>query len=310
MLFNRSLAAMAASLVAFAAVLVSAQTPQEFQFAVSASDASGMPVTDLRPEDVVMSENGVSQPVVKLEPLAIPMKLTIAVDNGHESADVLAHYRTGLTGLVAALPPDVEVTLIATAPQPRMVVRPTTDRMQILRGVDSFASENAGPRFADVLVEYCDRLQREAKDRKMAPYLPVLLMVSTSATDKTNVQPKDIEKAISFLVARRARFNAILVSTHAGDVAKAAALTGSMQGIIAAPAAKATNGRYETVSVPSRLSTLLSEWGRDLGALHTRQIKQFRVTVERSRGGDLQNPRVELTRPGLTGTVTRDGYLP
>jgi hypothetical protein len=52
MLFKRSLAAMAVSVVAFAAVLVSAQTPQVFQFAVSASDASGMPVTDLRPEDV------------------------------------------------------------------------------------------------------------------------------------------------------------------------------------------------------------------------------------------------------------------
>jgi hypothetical protein len=310
MQFKRSLAAMAASLVAFAAVLVSAQTPQVFQFAVSASDASGMPVTDLRPEDVVMSENGVSQPVIKLEPLAIPMKLTIAVDNGLESADVLAYYRTGLTGLVEALPPDVEVTLIATAPQPRTVVKPTTDRKQILRGIDSFAPESAGPRFSDALVEFSERLQREAKDRKMSPYLPVLLMVSTAATDKTNFQPKDIEKAISSLAARRARFNAILVSTHPGDVATAAALTSSMQGIISGPAAKATNGRYETVSVPSRLSTLLLEWGRDLAALHTRQIKQYRVTVERSRGGDLQNPRVELTRPGLTGTVTRDGYLP
>jgi hypothetical protein len=309
MLFKRSLAAMAASLVAFAAVLVSAQT-QVFQFAVSASDASGMPVTDLRPEDVVMSENGVSQPVIKLEPLAIPMKLTIAVDNGLESADVLAHYRTGLTGLVEALPPDVEVTLIATAPQPRTVVRPTTDRKQILRGIDTFAPESAAPRFTDALVEYSERLQREAKDRKLSPYLPVLLMVSTAATDQTNYQPKDIEKAVAALVTRRARFNTIMVSTHPGDVATAAALSSSLQGIIAGPAAKATNGRYETVSVPSRLSTLLSEWGRDLAALHTRQIKQFRVTVERSRGGDLQNPRVELARPGLTGTVTRDGYLP
>jgi hypothetical protein len=310
MRFKRSLATMAASLVACAAVLVSAQTPELFQFTVSASDASGTPVTDLRPEDVVMSENGVSQPIIKLEPLAIPMKLTIAVDNGLESADVLAHYRTGLTGLVEALPPDVEITLIATAPQPRTVVRPTTDRKQILRGIDTFAPEQAGPRFSEALVEYSERLQREARDRKLPAYLPVLLMVSTAATDKTNLQPKDIEKAVAALVARRARFNTIMVSTHAGDVATATALSSSMQGIIAAPAAKATNGRYQTVSVPSRLATLLPEWGRDLAALHARQIKQFRVTVERSHGGDLQNPRIELARPGLTGTVTRDGYLP
>jgi hypothetical protein len=310
MSFNRSKAVIAAALVTSAVAWVSAQAPQVFQFVVSASDASGMPVTDLRPEDVVMSENGVSQPVIKLEPLAIPMKLTIAVDNGVETADVLAHYRTGLTGLVEALPPDVEVTLIAIAGQPRTVVRPTTDRKQILRGIDTFAPEQTGPRFSDALVEYSERLQRETKDRKLSPYLPVLLMVSTAATDKTNYQPKDIEKAVAALVTRRARFNAVMVSTHPGDVATAAALSSSLQGIIAAPAARATNGRYETLSVPSRLITLLSEWGRDLAALHTRQIKQFRVTVERSQGGDLRNPRIELARPGLTGTVTRDGYLP
>jgi hypothetical protein len=58
------------------------------------------------------------------------------------------------------------------------------------------------------------------------------------------------------------------------------------------------------------LATLLPEWGRDLAALHARQIKQFRVTVERARGGELQSPRIELARPGLSGTVTVDGYLP
>ena len=149
-------------------VWLSAQTPQVFQFFVSASDAAGAPVTDLRPEDVVMSENGVRQQVVKVEPLAIPMKLTIAVDNGLDSADALAHYRSGLTGLVEALPPDVEITLITTAPQPRTVVRPTTNRTQILRGVNGFAPEQARPRFSDALVEYSERLQHEPKDRNAA----------------------------------------------------------------------------------------------------------------------------------------------
>src|SRR5260221_11173268 len=102
MSFNRGAVAMAAALVASAVVWVSAQTPKVFQFAVSASDATGAPVTDLRPEDVLMSENGVRQEVVKVEPLAIPMKLTIAVDNGLDSADALAHYRSGLKALEEA----------------------------------------------------------------------------------------------------------------------------------------------------------------------------------------------------------------
>jgi hypothetical protein len=290
--------------------LLSAQTPQVFQFVVSASDAAGAPVTDLGPEDVLMSENGVRQQVVKVEPLAVPMKLTIAVDNGLDSTDVIAHYRSGLTGLVEALPRDVEITLITTSPQPRTVVRSTTDRTQILRGVNGFAPEQSRPRFSDALVEFSERLKREVRDSKAAPYLPVLLMVSTAAIETRDYQPEDIEKAVAFLVTRRAKVNAIVVSTRPGDVATSAGRDLTMQSIVAIPAAKATGGRYEGLAVSNRLVTLLPEWGRDLAALHARQIKQFRVTVERSRGGELQNPRIELARPGLTGSVTLDGYLP
>jgi hypothetical protein len=306
--FNRCLAAIVAAL-ASAVVLVSAQTPQVFQFVVSATDAAGAPVTDVGREDVIMSENGVRQQVVKVEPLAIPMKLTIAVDNSLDSEDAFANYRIGLAGLIAALPPDVEITLITTAPQPRMVVKPTTDRTQLLKGVNGFSPESGRPRFSDALVEYSKRLQEEAKDRKMAPYLPVLLMLSTPGVEARSYQPKDIEKAVAFLVARHARVNAIVVSARPGDSTTAAALD-LTQPLVALPTTKATNGRYESLAASSRLATLMPEWGHDLAVLHGLQIKQFRVTVERARGGDLQNPRIELARPGLTGSVTLDGYLP
>jgi len=309
---NRRLAAAAAFVVltASARVPASAQTPQLFQFFVSATDASGAPLTDLRAADVIMSEDGVSQPIVKVEPVPVPMKLTIVVDNGFESADAIEHYRTGLTGLIEALPMDVEITLISTSPQPRTVVKPTTDRGQALSGLKNFAPERGAPRFFDALIEYSQRLQREAKDAKAPPYLPVLLMLSTAAKDQTAYQPKDIEKALAALVARHARMNTVMVSTRQGDVKAAVSLKSTDQALVAIPAAKATNGRYEEVPVPSNLATLLPQWGRDLAALHVRQNNQFRVTVERGSSGDLKNPRIELTRPGMKGAVTRDGFLP
>jgi hypothetical protein len=309
---NHRLAAAAAFVVLAtpARVPISAQTPQLFQFFVSAIDASGAPLTDLRPADVIMSEDGVSQPVVKVEPVPVPVKLTIVVDNGFDSADAIDHFRTGLTGLIEALPPDLEITLISTAPQPRTVVKPTTERAQVLRGLKNFAPERAAPRFSDALVEYSQRLQREAKDAKAPPYLPMLLMLSTASKDQTTYQPKDIEKAVSALVARHARMNTVMVSTRQGDVQSAVALKSSLQGIVSIPAAQATNGRYEEVPVPSTLPTLLTQWGRDMATLHVRQSNQFRVTVERASSGDLKSPRIELARPGAKGSVTRDGFLP
>jgi hypothetical protein len=135
-------------------------------------------------------------------------------------------------------------------------------------------------------------------------------MLSTAAKDQTNYQPKDIEKAVSALVARHARMNTVMVSTRQGDVKSAVNLKSSLQGIVSIPAAQATNGRYEEVPVPSTLPTLLTQWGRDLATLHIRQNSQFRVTVERGSSGDLKNPRIELARAGVKGSVTRDGFLP
>ena len=113
---------------------------------VSATDASGMPVTDLKAEEITMSENGMPGKIVSVEKFSLPIKLTIGIDNGPDSPNALSHYRTGLTELVKTLPPDVEVTLITMAPQPRMVVKRTLNREEILRGITRFApGRTAGP---------------------------------------------------------------------------------------------------------------------------------------------------------------------
>jgi hypothetical protein len=257
-----------------------------------------------------MSENGVRQQVVKVERQAVPIKLTIAVDNSEDSTDALSHYRAGLAGLVEGLPSDVEVTVITTTPQPRMVVRPTTDRTQILRAINGFAPEQGRPRFTEALVEFSQRLERESRDRRIAPYVPVLIMLSTTAVEQNSYQPNEVTKAANFLVARRARVNVIVMSTRTGQATSAESINASMQGVISMPIVKATNGRYESLAISNRLASLLPEWGKDLATLHSRQINQVRVTVERAKGGDLQNPRIELARPGLDGVVTIDGHLP
>jgi len=111
------------------------------------------------------------------------------------------------------------------------------------------------------------------------------------------------------LMARKAKVNAVLASTRAGLVALPDTDV-TQQSAVALPTTKATGGRFETLAVANKLDTLLPEWGHDLAALATQQSAQFRVTVERSRGGELQSPTIEIAREGLKGTVTIDGYLP
>jgi hypothetical protein len=301
---------LAGGLVVCGLTSLAAQSP--FQFVVSATDASGKPVTALTAEDVLMGENGVRVPVVKVEPYSIPLKVTVAVDNGSDTVDALGPIRSGLKGFVEALPPDVEMTLISTSPQPRTVVKPTTDRAQILRGVNGFGPEQGQrPRFTDALVEFAQRLAKEEKDLKSGKlplYTPVLVMVSTAAVEQSSYEAKEVQKAFDTLVGRKARVFVVITTTKSGDANQLQDIDRNVQAMLGKPITAATNGKFETLAVASRLATLLPEWGTFLGSLHARQSAQFRVTANRTNSGPLQNPQLDLAN-GLRGNVTMDGFL-
>jgi len=297
--------------------------PNQFQFVVGATDGNGSPVTDLKTNEIVMTENGAAGTILKVEPYRVPVKVTLAVDNSPDSRDAISHYRTGLSGLVKALPSDVEVTVISTAPQPRTIISSSTDRAKIERAINGFGPDDERPRFTDTIVEFSQRLEKELRNRKGVPdSLPVLVMVSTTANEVTSYQTPEVEKALNFLASRKARLMVAITSTSAGaalrkagDLQGAADATGvgdlntNRQSLIAIPTVKATRGRYEAIAVSSRLATLLPEFGRDIAALHNAHVNQVRVTVERANNatGPFNNLRVELSRPGLTGKVSADG---
>ena len=151
----------------------------ELQLFLMASDATGAPVIDLGPDEVVVTEAGAPATIASLERHDVPVKVTVVIDNGPSSTALLPHYQTALTSFVEGIPEGVEVTLVTSAPQPRIVLRPTTDKAAMLKSVGAFAPDQGLPRFFDSMVEYADRLKKE--NEKAANYTPVLVMVSTRA---------------------------------------------------------------------------------------------------------------------------------
>jgi hypothetical protein len=302
-LANRA-GAVAAGLIAItmvASVGIAAQ--EQFQFVVAARDADGRPVMDLKNDEVVMMENGKPNQITKIEPYHLPVKLTIAVDNGLLSRDGLAHYRSGLEGLVKALPPEVEVGVIAMAPQPRTVQAFTNDHTKVLKGITAIAPDNGTPRFADTLVEYSKRLRDEFNKTKKLDSIPVLMLVSTNAPQNSSYQATEIDAALQFLEQRKSRVYVTMTIKSQGPRG-----TEGDQPMIAIPLAKGTHGRYESVNDTARLTGLLPELGTEIAALHQQRNNQLLVTAARQTTGPLQDPRIELTRPNLTGEVSLDGF--
>ena len=309
---RRAFVCLAVGAVVMASSHISAQQNQ-LQAFISAVDANGAPVTDLKPEEIAMTENGAPGKVLSLDRFNLPVKLTIVIDNGKDSQTALSTVREGLTGLVDALPPDVEVTLVTLAPQPAMFVKPTTDRAQIARGISRFGVDpSEAPRFSDALVEYAERLDKDFKDKKLT-YAPMLVAVSTSAVESSAAQRDTIEKALKTLLTRGARVSLIMFTTKPTDADSVDGLKNGRQVLIATPLVKASRGKFETLVAFSRLTTVLPEWGKEIAFSHTRQTNQYRAVIERPGGatGPLNNPGLRLTRQGLNGSVSFDGrFIP
>ena len=86
-------------------------------------------MTSLQIGDVHLMEDSVDAPVMKVEPVDWPVKVQLLLDNGVGlGGGSIPPLKAGVQGLLAALPENLEVTIVGTAPEPRFLVRPTADR--------------------------------------------------------------------------------------------------------------------------------------------------------------------------------------
>lgn len=72
-------------------------------------------------------------------------------------AESVTQLRAAVRGLLEALPPGVEATLVTTSPQPRFLVRSTANREELLRGVERLAPDRGAGRFVESLAEAAER---------------------------------------------------------------------------------------------------------------------------------------------------------
>ena len=162
-------------------------------------------------------------------------------------------------------------------------------------GLDGFA-----------FVEFTRRFEKELEDKKnRIDSMPVLMMVATTSPDTPSYEVPEINRAITFFQQRKSRLYVTMISAKQ-NVGNLATIDTNNQALIAIPVAKATGGRFEPLAISNRLATLLPEIGADIAALHRTLNNQLLVTVQR-QPGPLQNPNVEVKRPGLTGRVSLDG---
>ena len=299
----RALAAVAPVVVVWGLATSGAHAQQQFQLYATILDGTGAPPATIQPADVRVMENGVEAKVLKIESVSFPTKLQLLVDNGVGlGGENISHLKNGVRGLLEALPPGVEVTFVVTAGQPRFLVRPTTDREAMMKGLGLLAPEGSAGRFVEALLDATERIEKDKGD-----YVPVIVAFATTAGD-VNVMERDGERLSKRIQARPTTVHVVLLSL----LGSRSSLGGANQTEVGVGLTKMTGGRFETIAAPNRLATLLPEIGMQVAKAHERQTRQFKVTAERPAGasGELKNLSMGgrgglgVTSVSLDGRVT------
>lgn len=231
----------------------------------------GTPVESLTPADVRVSEDGQPAKVTKVEAVVRQVKVQVLIDNGVGIGSNLAELRSGVRNLLSGLPPDVETTVVTTAPQGRILVRPTRNREELLKGVDRLAPDSSTGRFTESLSEAVERANKE-KDT----YTVIICAATTSGDGQ--VMATQMQRVIKALGGRPIIVHVLMYS------GERSATGGDAQIDLGQRVTKMTGGRYENINNMTRYVTLLPELGADVAKQATGNTRQFRITAQRPDG--------------------------
>jgi hypothetical protein len=279
---------------------VAAQSPKQIQIFASILDGTGAPAKTLEPGDVRLMENGVEAKVTKVEPVNWPVKLQLLLDNGIGlGSQNIQQLKNGVKALIDALPANLEVTLVSTAPQPRFIVRATTDRAAVLKGLDVLAPDGGAGRFLESLAEATQRIERDKTD-----YFPVVISVATTSGDR-DVRDSDVERTMQRLEKRPTTVHVVLFNSGGGSTG------GANQTNIGMNVTQYTGGKFENINSPTRIAPLLEEFGKTVATTVQRQSNQFRITADRPAGasGDIGKISMGAKSPLVTAGLSFDGRI-
>lgn len=314
-------AAWLAGILVTASVTMSGQEQSAiYLFAV---DRAGAPLLELETSDISIKEDAGPSTIVSIRRFGWPLKVTVLVDNGPRTGDALVHYRTGLKKFFAGLPPNVRVSLIATAPNPRWLIRDTTDKVQIEKGVNLITTDEGLGRFSDSLIEYAERLDDEfsrVSAEQLPPYLPVLVSIATTHQDGSDVRRDSNLKMIRSMVKHHVWTNMLMVSpsrslTQPGGMPVVEYDEGQ-NAEIAKTVQEVTRGRYVPITgsgTSALSSTILPELAQQIALRYIRQMTQHRIVLERPAGasGPMKNFVLTLSNhPGAQIVVSTTGSMP
>ena len=305
---RRALAlALAASLAGLPAGGLVVHAQQPIQIFLSAVDNDGKPVTDLKAEEVTIQVDGGECSTTRFEAIDWPTKLTIMVDNSPVFNDALRQLREALRAFVTALPTDIEVSLISTAPAPRFIYKQGNDRVKLMSSIDLITPDGAAPRFIDALAEAAERAAKEKAGKEKNNFFPVFFIIGNNGVEGSSPRDYQVNKLFKQTIENAVTVHIVMLSNSSRQLDIG---SGTNQIEVGLKLTQLTGGRYEAIAAQTRLTSLLPEFASQIARSHARQSHQYRITCQPPAGAKGQRVTAATNRSNLSAALTLDGRVP
>lgn len=266
---------------------------------VEALDGTGLPVSDLTPEDFTITEAGVDGTVVLAQPGDTPMRVALLVDNGEiiRETNGTNSLRSGLNAFLETLPSQHEIALFTIARRLRQRVDFTADRDELEDGVGSISGTL---RSSAILLDGLKETWEGHLGDDVA--FPVFVLVLTDGTEGSrSLDDDEYAELLDMLVSNHITVHTVILMR---EQLRCQRCTSSY----APQLTQVTGGMYETVSLPTGFSQALTTIATRMGEHFDRVSNRYRVVYERP---DPPGEQISLGvgRPGVNLRMFANRYM-
>ena len=181
-----------------------AQANERVAYVTVVDKASGEPLSELRPTDVIVREDGVAREVLRVTPATGPFPIAVLVDTSSEAEPAIPDIRNALTAFVDALGTTGPVSLIGFGDRPTVLTDYTAAPAAFRTAIGRvFAQPSSGATVVEAIHETAGGLRRRDSERAAI----VLLSVSGPEMSTLHFTP-----ALQRLTASGASLHAVTLT--------------------------------------------------------------------------------------------------
>lgn len=162
---------------------------------VKAVDKVGQPLTDLKPEDFVVTEDGVKQDVSHFKPVNAPVNVLMLLDLSGSTQNKRGAMIEAARKFIDSLPQQDKVSLVAFTRKYRPLANFTADKVALKKELEQVRKIGGGTAYYDAMWQALDDLDKISDARKA-------IVVLTDGEDESLVGDKETAHTFDDLLER------------------------------------------------------------------------------------------------------------